>query len=405
MRRTRLFLLTLGLVAMAAAPAVADNLGRPMTFQYYPARPNQYPQLQADGDITAETPALLRRVLAQHGVGPSTPLPQRPEIFLTSGGGDLPAGMEIGRIIRQNQLSTKVGAHDPISTTSRQVLRQYGISVDEAPQFSSGFSWMLDALAGYHPSYCVSACTVAFLGGVTRSIVKNSAFAVHQYSVDCIDPQNRTACSSNQAFLSAAQRMSAQLATYLEAMGVSEAFLTQMVLAEPKQVNVLSDADLSKYRIVYIPSTSQWDVKGSSLGGLTLIFDNEVAGYKTHLEFACAPRRGSTELTVLIVGDHYYDRNVALSARNIEFSYYPDNTTLAPRSFSLASDEILRYPYPVPDVAVGLMIRGTPRIVDALRRAGVFSIVGHVLSEMNVAIYANVIVDRDKLGGYITSCR
>ena len=404
MRSTLLLSLTLVLVLLAAGSAAADNLGRPMSFQYYPARANQYPTLQADGDITSETPALLRRVLAQYGITSSTAMPQRPELFLTSRGGDLSAGMEIGRIIRQYRLNTKVGAHEPVSASSRQVLQQYGISLDEAPLSArpTDLPAMLDAAAGYHPSYCASSCTVAFLGGVARSIVKNSAFAVHQYSMDCKDVLKGTACSSDQ-FLAAAQRQSADLATYLEAMGVAEAFLTQMVLAEPKQVNVLSEADLLKYRIVYIPSKSQWDVKGSPLG-LILVFDDDVAGYKTHLELSCTPRGASGELTLLIIGDHYYDRNVALSAQNIEFSYYPD-ATVASKSFSLAPDEVLRPPYAATDAAVGLIIRGTPRIVDALKRTGVFSVTSYVGPEKKYVVFASVGVDRDKLGAYITSCR
>jgi hypothetical protein len=405
LRRKILFGLTLVLATIADRSAFADNLGRPMTIQYYPASPNREPEIQVDGDITSETPVLLRRVLAQHGISPSTAIPENPVVFFTSGGGDLSAGIEIGRIIRQYQLNTKVGAHNPISPTSQQILQRFGISLQESAPWSraTDVSALLDTAAGYHPSYCISACTVAFLGGVTRTIVKNSAYAVHQYSVDCNDPQNRTVCSSNQRFLATAQQMSAELATYLEAMGVAEDFLTKMVLAEPSQINILSYSDMLKYRIVYIPSKQQWEVKGAPLGGLNLMFDQDLAGYKTHVEFACTPRRGNPELTLLISGDHNSDRNVALSAQNIEFAYYPDGTRES--RFVLNADEIIRYPYQIADGAVGLTIRGTRRIVDALTRTGVFSVTSYVGIDRRYVIFAIVPVDRDKLGGYITSCR
>jgi hypothetical protein len=198
--------------------------------------------------------------------------------------------------------------------------------------------------------------------------------------------------------------MSAELATYLEAMGVAEEFLTKMVLAEPTQVQILSYLDMLKYRIVYIPSKQQWDVTRSPLGGLNLMFEEDVVGHKTRVEFGCTPRRGNPELTLLITGDHTYDRTVALSAQNIEFAYYPDGTPSESR-LVLNADEIIRYPYQMADGAVGLSIRGTRRIVEALRRTGVFSVTSYVGIDRRYVIFAIVPVDRDKLGGYITSCR
>lgn len=398
------FWLALMVAVVGWESALADNPGQPMTFRYYPARPNFNPEIQADGEIQPNSPALLDRILAEHQIAPSMPIPERPVVFFMSPGGDLEAGMAIGRIIRRYRLDTKVGAHEPVSMETRQALLRYGIRLDEPDQRSCNLSCMIDRGAGYHPSYCISSCTLAFLGGVTRSMVKNSAFAVHQYDVDCKNQGNRMACADTSSFLSAAQQLSAEIASYLETMGSSQSFLTNMVLASPDQVNALSESDMWKYRILDIPSKQRWEVKQSPYGGLVLVFDDEVAGSQTHVEFVCTPHAGNPELALLIAGDHHYDRSAALSAQDINFSFYPDNT-FSSKSFPLSPDEVIRYPYQAEGGAVGLTVRATGRIIDALRRTDVFSITSYVGPDRKYVIFANVILDKDKVDGYIASCR
>ena len=141
-----------GLAALAAAAALsaaawaqtaraADNAGKPMTFEWGTVY-GDTPAIFADGDFTVDTPDALRAFLKRSIYTPDT------VIYLNSLGGDLGAGMEVGKVIREAHLNTGVARNtrDPAQANT----------ID------------LDAYSRVYPGYCVSACSLAFLGGVSR---------------------------------------------------------------------------------------------------------------------------------------------------------------------------------------------------------------------------------------------
>jgi hypothetical protein len=87
---------------LAALPAHADNSGRPMTFEWGVVYGDQ-PAIFADGDFTPETPAAFRSFLQRS----AQPTRDR-SIYFNSLGGDLSAGMEVGRLVRRAELNTGV---------------------------------------------------------------------------------------------------------------------------------------------------------------------------------------------------------------------------------------------------------------------------------------------------------
>ena len=106
--------LTLGLMAGAAEAAamtkesqILTGFGAPMRFAIVRSNvegcePNCPQWISAEGAITRETPALLRRILKQAGKN-------RLPILINSFGGDVDASLAMGDIIRANRLDVGVG--------------------------------------------------------------------------------------------------------------------------------------------------------------------------------------------------------------------------------------------------------------------------------------------------------
>ncbi|MGH7095903.1 MAG: hypothetical protein ACREFB_20540, partial [Stellaceae bacterium] len=156
----------------------------------------------ADGDITADTPAEFQKFLdANHPAATTT-------VVLNSNGGDLGAGLAIGRLIRKYKLWTQVGSLLPVnigvSPTVPDRMVPY-LRVSSAPPYSG---------------YCYSSCTFAFLGGVSRFIDYGSDYGVHRFAF--VNPTSSTDIGDE------AQQMSGELVRYVVEMGVNAQFVTQM---------------------------------------------------------------------------------------------------------------------------------------------------------------------------------
>ena len=158
---------------------------REMTFQYYTVTESLFAdhprvEVQADGVITKNTPQQFSQFLANHDV------PAGSDVYFMSGGGNLEAGLKLGRLIREHGMNTVVGAHTPISDETLSFLQHHGAITlvnlpFHAPILTASFRFS---------SYCISACTFAFLGGVYRYIGLGSIYAVHKFKVDCGAAEN-----------------------------------------------------------------------------------------------------------------------------------------------------------------------------------------------------------------------
>jgi len=238
------------LLIASAQSALADNLGDPMTFKMYTydAFFGPHVEIEADGVILLDTPDQFRAFLAGKDIPPGS------DVYLTSEGGNVYGGLKLGRLIREHKFNTVVGAHHRISDRTINALHQGGVGLlalfsnmpFRAPtppsQVSDTDRWA---------SYCISSCTFAMLGGVERFVGFSSIYAVHQFHFNCDDPQlaHEALCTDPSVSSSSSQALSADLAVYLQEMGISQEFLKDMVLAEPNKVNVLIGPDLVKYHI------------------------------------------------------------------------------------------------------------------------------------------------------------
>jgi len=168
--------------------------------------------VQAIGIITEDTPRDFEEFLKTEDAHYSR------DLMLHSSGGNLMAALELGRQIRAAGYNTSVGRSIPLEDVT---------DVFQYPKAS-----------------CFSACTYAFLGGVTRSFSDADEFGVHRFGVTVGE------ISGDDA-----QVISAVLARYVAEMGVDPSFLQVASLAAfETDISILS-VDIAKHlRVIYDPS-------------------------------------------------------------------------------------------------------------------------------------------------------
>jgi hypothetical protein len=103
---------------------------------------------------------------------------------------------------------------------------------------------------------CFSSCTIAFLGGVRRSVDADAKFGVHR--VSSIAP-----LASADA-LDLGQIAIAQIGEYAVFMGVTPGFVSELTQAGPNEINLLSHDQLLKYRIISSLFTTKWEIQAKA---------------------------------------------------------------------------------------------------------------------------------------------
>ncbi|MCC5956898.1 MAG: hypothetical protein JJU07_12405 [Natronohydrobacter sp.] len=113
-------------------------------------------------------------------------------VLFDSQGGDLAAGMELGRVIREAQFETRVGR------------------------------WEIDGVFGevVDDTECSSACAYAFLGGTIRQVPEGNRLGFHQFYLDASMVPVQVAGSALVQVMAETQRLSGDIVFYLIEMGV-----------------------------------------------------------------------------------------------------------------------------------------------------------------------------------------
>lgn len=187
--------------------------------------------LEADGTITAETPALLRAELSKRKV----------PIFFNSVGGNVDAALEMGRIIREAGVDTVVAR----------------MAVHGRPQ----------------PGYCLSSCTFAFAAGKRRFAPADARIGVHRVkstqqqvlvqrryrvltqttpeetitSRELVDEKRTTRVLSSEG---SSPALTARLKTYLATMGVSNRLQELMDSTAHKDIRLLFQLEMEETNLV-----------------------------------------------------------------------------------------------------------------------------------------------------------
>jgi hypothetical protein len=126
-------------------------------------------------------------------------------VWLNSPGGNLFAGMELGRIIRKHQAWTRIVDH-------RTLL----------------------------PGECYSACALAFLGGVHRFNDNAARYGVHRASLSVRSPAGN---------VDLGQQLSAAIESYIREMGVDVRLLDLWMRAGPDEMYVLTQQEAKDLRV------------------------------------------------------------------------------------------------------------------------------------------------------------
>lgn len=159
----------------------------------------------ADGEITSDTPRRFQEFLDKEPFDGFVF-----EIHLNSPGGNLYAGIELGKMIRDQKLSSNIWQYEP-----RKAGEEF-----YSPEVSG-------------PGGCYSACALAFLGGEVRAVSEGSTIGFHQFS-----GSTGTAASAEAN----AQLASGDVLDYIIRMGASPSLFKRMTEALPDEM-FLPDAN------------------------------------------------------------------------------------------------------------------------------------------------------------------
>jgi hypothetical protein len=159
------------------------------------------PAIFATGRIHADTAKRFEALLS------SQPQLHGSHLYLSSPGGNLSAGMEMGRVIRKYNLQTRIGKY-------------------------SNETWITKA-------ECFSACAYAYLGGRFRYFLDGDSFGVHQfYHVD-----------SDIGSISQTQFTAGKIIDYLVEMGVNPQIFSVASRAASDELILFSKSDMFDWQL------------------------------------------------------------------------------------------------------------------------------------------------------------
>jgi hypothetical protein len=204
----------IGMLAPLFLTSAVSQTTPPMTFQlvHDPNRPLSVYDICAQGQIMPDTPDVFTAFLQEN----SKLINSASTVYFNSGGGTLfvqgppdeqvhVGGLGLGEAIRAAGLQTEV-AVPPGFTGSR--------------------------------AECDSACTFAFIGGVSRNVAAGSRFGVHRFESDAPTADVQTL-----------QQLEGVLVDYIGRMGVSHDMFTLMTKAPPQGIYYVDPETMQKLRI------------------------------------------------------------------------------------------------------------------------------------------------------------
>ena len=160
-------------------------------------------------------------------------------VALDSPGGSLYGGVELGKKIRQYNMSTSIGK---------------SVIYSESGEFK---------IYEQIPGKCMSACAFAFLGGVTRT-AEPGDLGIHQFYQDyAISNPDQKLFDSRD--LQSQQAITGLLLTYASSMGVDPSFISKSSVTPPADMYFLTRHDLISMKIIVDENKFQpWTVKANN---------------------------------------------------------------------------------------------------------------------------------------------
>jgi hypothetical protein len=238
--------------------------------------------IAAEGEIVASTPALFKRAIKNAGKA-------KLQVLIQSGGGNVRAAVEIGRMIRKAGLDVGVGW-----TNFKDVCKP-GTANCKLPPENQGIYHGLP----YHTNaYCSSACPLILAGGVNRMAGWGTYIGEHQVRTNWVQGDTITyrekyymvkgkkkvvsrkivARKKGKSYTTSGlyKGLRKELTAYLNEMGVGLSLFDMMEKAPPSSIYWMSADELSKTKL--LNSSAQSDTmlsrsvcKGNPLPSLCVL--------------------------------------------------------------------------------------------------------------------------------------
>jgi hypothetical protein len=205
------------------------------------------------GEIDPDAPARVAKALKQTGNDGA-------DVFLNSPGGNLFAGMQLGRVLREAGVNTYVGSF--VTDNDHKFAGKPGIKLI--------------------PGGCYSACSLAFLGGVYRYAIDGSEYGVHRFS-------NPSGATKND--LDTAQVVSAAIGNFIREMDVEPGLFDLMASQGKDAVRVLTKSELNHFNVVNNGRKKpEWSIEAIEGGQYLRGVQNTVSGQGKAV-FVCIDHR------------------------------------------------------------------------------------------------------------------
>jgi hypothetical protein len=246
----------------------------PMTFHWVTPCDGRSHELCAPyvlgiGDIAASTPEEFSRFVDQHPAH---------RISFHSRGGNLFAGLKLGKLLHEKGWGTMVG--EKYSTTVESLLRlaPKNIRPGQLPdQFLQ--------LTLIRNPVCLSACAYAFLGGHERTVSEKASYGVHQFRSTGTGADEMTT-----------QTLVALIGAYLVDLDINRDLLQLALWAKPDQMWVLSRAELDALDVVTQKDApvSRWRLEALEDGQLVAMATNRDGTLTNRIVSIAVSRNGNS---------------------------------------------------------------------------------------------------------------
>ena len=255
-----------------SAPVAADQLGIKVKNDRLTLALAMVPQVYLSGPIDAGAPQRFEALMR------AGKIPAGSDIYLDSPGGDIAAGMALGRLFRSGAMVTHLGAvRRPLPAGS-------------APKTSQ----------------CLDACTYAYLGGLYRWAPSGS---------DRIGLHDANVPNLKSSDASASQPTTPDLLGYLKAMDIQPQYLAQVLLPSVDGVVWFNVEKMFPWQVANngrLPLTASYQ---SVAGAPLLTLTQTVRGGENKVTLLCAPT-GLTMTTYYTVGSERAQKLVARETRS-----------------------------------------------------------------------------------------
>lgn len=219
------------------APKHASLLKRPMIFYLAKGEPDACGPgcaewIAAEGEIDLGAPQRLRQFLAKQGQ-------KRLPIYFHSPGGLAGHSMEIGRLLRERQMTAGVALTVPVDCARRDAVACNALKQSGQPV--SAELWGAGA--------CYSGCVYAVIGGKVRQVPPGARLGVHASKPVQVLADGRVVPYPRRPPPQAVERLETQLRNHIRAMGI-DAQLLEIATGTPhEKIRRLTRDEIAKLNI------------------------------------------------------------------------------------------------------------------------------------------------------------